>query len=186
MNMKSIAIIVAGLLLATSLSAQDYTAKKGTGNDPTRKEKRQAKLAAGFQQTSALLDSRQFVLEADWLSNNRGRRIPVTSSLNFISVDSIQAVIQTGNNTSLGYNGVGGITAEGNITNWKLDKNAKNMTASLRMDVFSHQGNFTIFMEISSSGRATARLSGMRAGQLIYEGRLVPLDTTRVYKGSSL
>jgi len=184
--MKTIALIIAAILLVTGTSAQDNAAKKETGNvNLSRKEKRKAELEAGYQQTKALLDTRQFVLEADWIGGRGGQRIPVTANLNFISVDSAQTVIQTSSNSRLGYNGLGGITAEGTISNWKEKANEKNKTFFISFEVMSRTGIYSISMDVSASGNATATLSGIYAGRLVYTGNLVALEDSRVFKGTS-
>lgn len=185
--MKTIAIIMA-LFLATGLSAQENNIKKEAAKkeQKERKEKREAALAEQFNETSAILNSMRFVLEADYLSNQYGYRSMANSNLNFILVDSTEAVIQTGNNVGIGYNGVGGITAKGNITRWVVNKNDKRKTMSVEMNVSTSIGFFQVFMDISVSGKTTATLSSNWAGKLIYDGRLVPLDDSYAFKGSSL
>jgi hypothetical protein len=130
-----------------------------------------------------MIENRNFVLEANYLGNQRGNRIVVNSTFNFIRVDSIKAVIQVGSDTRLGYNGVGGITTEGEITGWKLDKNFKKKSFYLSMSVITNLGIYDIRMDVDASGNATAYLSGLQRGQLIYEGNLVPIEESRVYKG---
>jgi hypothetical protein len=185
MEMKAIAIIIAVFFLSTGVSAQEDV-NKDAGNNLTKKEQRKAKLDADFQRTSSMISSRQFVLEADWLGNSSGTRYAVSSNLNFISVDSIDAIIQTGNNASFSRNGFGGVTAEGTITGWKVFTNSKSKSNSIRMDVSSRRGLFTIFIDISASGKATATLSGQTAGRLMYYGRIVPLNESNAYSGFSM
>ena len=93
------------------------------------KEKKKEAKEKEAEATAALVDSlvynRRFIIRADYLSNNRGSRIPVQQNINFIMVDSAEAVIQVGNNVGLGYNGVGGITTEGRITTYALTVSKK-------------------------------------------------------------
>jgi len=186
--MKTIAIIIAVLFLATGLSAQENNSKKEAAKkeQKERREQREAIMAQQFKETSAMLNSKRFVLEADFLSNQYGYRSIANSNLNFIMVDSTEAVIQTGNNVGIGYNGVGGITAKGNITRWAVTRNEKKKTISVEINVSTSIGFFQVFMNISASGKTTATLSSNWAGKLIYDGRLVPLDDSYAFKGSSL
>jgi len=186
--MKTIAIIILGMFLATGLSAQENKSEQEAGSNKKtdKKEQREALLAQQFNEAKALVSSMRFVLEADFLSNQYGYRSYVNSNLNFIMVDSTQAVIQTGRNTGIGYNGVGGITAKGNITTWKVTTNEKNKTMNVEMSVSSIIGYFRVLMNVSADGRTTATLTGNYAGSLIYGGKLVPLDQSYAFKGSSL
>lgn len=184
--MKTIAIIIAAFMLTTGLSAQDNAAKTKAGNDgASRKEKRKTEMEANFLKTKGILNSKQFVVEADWLGNSWGSRIPVTSNLNFISIDSVEAIIQTGNNSLFGPNGLGGVTAKGSISSWKMNVNEKNKSVSIKLNVLSPVDTFTVFMNVSASGNVTADINGIRAGKLYYYGRIVPLEESHAYAGSS-
>lgn len=181
--MKTFAFIISAILISGLVSAQDI--ESGKADTPSRKELRKQKLEADYQKNRAIIDSLQFVLEADWLSNQWGSRIPVNSTLNFIRVDSAEAVIQTGSNFSMGHNGLGGTTATGEITHFSVNTNDKRKSISIRMDVSTRIGFYNVFIDISGSGAATATMSGVSAGKLIFYGRLVPLTSSYAFKGSS-
>jgi hypothetical protein len=149
-------------------------------------EQRKAKEDAEYKTTSNMLDSMSFVLEAYTLRDQWGNIANVSSSLNFIRVDSTQAVMQIGSNSRIGPNGVGGVTAKGRVSKWKLDKNEKRKSFTLNFTVISPIGIYDILMFINSNGNATATISGLDPGKLIYNGNLVPLSQSRVYEGQSL
>lgn len=178
--MKAIMIFITFLFLMGGLSAQEKKKDKET------KAEKAIRLESEFQSTSQLINDRHFVLEADSRSNQRGYTLQVSSTLNFIKVDSTLATIQTGNNYRIGYNGVGGITTEGNISKWKVIKDNKRKNFVISMSVSTTLGFYDIFINVSSSGNASATISGITSGKLIYQGRLIPLDETRTYKGSTI
>ena len=130
-----------------------------------------------------MLQNKDFVLEADYLANRIGERIPVSWTLNFISVDSANAVLQIGRNTGIGYNGVGGVTAQGNITRYKLNIDQKRKSFYLSFSVMTAIGSYDINMSVGADAYANATLTGIQSGQLIYTGYLVPLAKSSVYKG---
>lgn len=184
--MKTIAFFLAAIFMVSGVFAQDNPEKnEDSSKKLTRKEKRKAELESNYQRTKELINSRQFVLEADWLSGKGGQRIPVTSNLNFISVDSANVVIQTSNSSRLGSNGLGGITAEGTLSNWEEYVHEKNKTFSITFEVTSRRGIYTLFLDVSASGEASATLSGIYAGRLVYQGRLLALEDSRVFIGTS-
>lgn len=153
-----------------------------------REAKREEKariLAETAVHTQILLESRRFVLEANYLSNHRGTRIPVTSSLNFIMVDSVFGVLQVGNTGGLGYNGVGGITAEGEIRKYELTPLKNNRGYTLAMLLSTSIGTYDIMVSVSADGYASATLSGNWGGHLTWDGVIVPLNASKVYKGMS-
>lgn len=182
--MKHIIILIATVFIAGTLSVNAQEEK------PSKKEQKKmekkAEAERKYVQTENLLDSMNFVLEAYYLGNQRGSRIIVPSTLNFIKVDSSEVVLQVGRNSGVGYNGVGGTTAEGTISKYEVTKNKKKGTFDLTMNVLTNIGSYDIFMIISSDGRATATISGIYPGKLTYEGDLVSIAESRVYKGRTL
>jgi hypothetical protein len=148
-----------------------------------QKEARRAEMQANFNLLDTLLENRSFVLEADYLQNRYGDRIVVPQMLNFIKVDSTYVVLQTGSNSRLGYNGVGGVTAEGKADGWKLIKNYKNLSYNLRFNVFTDIGSYDVIIWISASKQARATITGLGPGNLTFDGYIEPLYNSRVYKG---
>lgn len=137
--------------------------------------------------TNLMLTYERFVLEADYVGNQTGDRVPVTSNLNFIRVDSNKVTMQLGSFQGIGINGVGGVTVDGRITNYKLhkmDSKKGNVSYYVSMTIISSAGNYDINMSVGETGRADATISGTVSGQLKYYGNLVPLSLSRVYKGT--
>jgi hypothetical protein len=183
--MRTIIITITALFLVTCLPAQEIKKDSLSKKEirALKKQKKDAELKILYDSISQVLDSRQFVLEADFLDNLKGRRINVLSSLNFVKVDTTYSVIQIGSNRGLGYNGVGGVTAEGNVTRWKMEKNDKKKSFQVSMTVMTNIGIYDVFMDISADGDASAIISGLRPGRLRYDGKIVPLDESTVFKG---
>jgi len=155
-------------------------------NKLTREELREARKTQqlmNFQSLDTLLENKCFVLEADYLENQYGNRIPVLSNLNFIMLDSLKAVLQTGTSSRAGTNGVGGATAEGTITGLKIVKNQKNLSYFLRFSVSTDIGMYDVAMNIFSNNHATATITGLTRGKLVYDGRILALYNSSVYKG---
>lgn len=135
-----------------------------------------------------LVQGQRFILKADYISGNTGRRYAANSILNFISVDSLDAIIQLGSSTGIGYNGVGGITIDGRVTNYKLEEkqNKKGfINYSITLYVTSSLGVFDIQIWVSSSGNADATVRGNYSGAVTFSGKLVPLGQSQIYKGMS-
>jgi hypothetical protein len=134
-----------------------------------------------------MLDNKKFVLEANYLSGKSGSRIPVNSMLNFISIDSTNGVIQLANTWAMGYNGLGGITVEGSITKYVVSKKETKHGSSYTVMLYfmSNLGMYDISLWVSPSGYADASISGITPGQLNYSGKLMPLQTSRTFKGHS-
>lgn len=152
-----------------------------------RKEKRQAEMQKQFQLTKNMIESKNFVLESNFLQNRYGYMYPVSPVTNFVKVEpNNEAVIQIGSNYRIGPNGVGGVTAKGKITQWKVMQNKKNKTFDVRMFVSTPIGMYDLDFSVMPDGRATALLTGIRSGRLTFDGDLVPTSQSSVYEGWSI
>lgn len=180
--MKRILLILALVVSASFLFAQNTDENSSL----TRKQKRAAQIEKEFQATKQMLENKDFVLESFALQNRYGYRIEVSSNLNFVAVDSTEAIIQIGSNYRLGPNGVGGVTARGPITKWNLKEDPKTKSFNLQLTVMTKIGFYDLSLNISADGRADALLTGLSSGRLTFNGNLVPWQESSVYVGTSL
>lgn len=180
MNMMNLFLITAFSWISLNSYSQDTKLSR-----QEQKEVKKAQMTANFYVLDSLLNSRRFVLEAEFLQNSYGERINVVSTLNFIKLDQSRGILQTGSNysNSMGYNGVGGVTAEGNIGTWRIYKDAKKLTFRLQFNILTNIGNYDIFMNVAADNRATATISGLGPGKLTWEGHLSTIDNSRIFKG---
>jgi len=186
--MRTNILIFLVFFLVSAVSAQDITTSaNGLKSDKQlRKEKKEAERHFQYMVVGHLIDSMRFVLEADYLSGNSGVRTMVSSSLNYILVDSLKGAIQTGSNMGFGGNGVGGATAKGSISSWKVFRNDKKDYYSIKIDMSTNLGFYTIFMDVFPDLRASARLTGIGRGSLNMDGFIVPLKKSRIYRATSV
>ena len=149
------------------------------------KEARKTELTMNFNILDSLLNAKSFVLEADYLQGRYGDRIPVMSNLNFIKVNESTGILQTGSSFSQGYNGVGGVTAEGAIDSWKVYKDAKRMNYTVHFSLITNIGHYDVLLNVSANTRASATITGLWPGRLTWDGHLVTIDNSRVFKGQN-
>ena len=152
-----------------------------------KREQQAAEAAQQADVVSAMVQYQRFVLEANTLRDKRGTSLPVDSNLNFISADSLTGVIQVGSNAYIGRNGVGGVTVDGNISEYKYTRHERsggyNITYYLRTPV----GSYDVQISARPDGRADATVRSTTWGDMLrYSGNLVPVGLSRVYKGMSL
>ena len=185
MKTKKYFIVSLFLIIGLFLTYQDAYSQNVKLDRRERKEVREAQRASNFYILDSLLNARSFVLVADYLQNQYGDMIPVPSMINFIRITGPTAVIQTGSNFSMGYNGVGGVTAEGSISNWEVFKDAKRFTHRIRFSIISQIGHYDVSMIVSSDNRASATVSGMWRGRLTWDGHLETVGNSRVFKGQN-
>lgn len=175
--MKQLIIIL--LFIPLAAFAQD---------DLTKQEKKELKKKEQLEKaraTDKFLQQKQFVLEANTLYGKRGETYHVTSSLNFIIVDKDKSVIQIGSNTGMGYNGVGGITLEGSISNYEYSANPEKGRFTINMHVSGSTGSYDVVMNIRPDGKADARVTTLRGGQIRYSGYIASFENSRIYQGQT-
>jgi hypothetical protein len=173
-------LMVSGLIwLTLTGSAQQSKLTK-----EEKKELRKKEVETSYNNLDSLLNSRRFILAADFLQGRSGERIIVNSTLNFVKVIGETGILQVGSNTGIGYNGLGGVTAEGSIANWQLDKNGKNHTISLRFSISSPLGHYDVLMNITVNNTSAA-ISGLGSGRLTWTGHLESAEKSRVFQGQT-
>jgi hypothetical protein len=148
-----------------------------------KKEARRAELYANYRAIDTLLRKRTFVLEANTLRGKYGDNFPVSNILNFIHVNGSNVVIQTGTPAGMGYNGVGGITAEGNMSNWKVVADDKMLNHNVSFTTITGVGTYDVMISIGADATASATITGTTSGRLTYIGDLVAPYNSRIYKG---
>jgi hypothetical protein len=177
-NMVNLFWIFGLLLISLNSNSQNIKLTK-----KEKKEVREAQMVANFNILDSLLSVKNFVLEADYLIDQRGSRIPVVSTLNFVKVEVEKGVLQTGNNFNRGTNGVGGITAEGSIGKYEISKDFKNMSYNIRFTLMTNIGIYNVFMTVNAGNHAVATITGLGRGRLSWEGHLATVGNSRVFKG---
>jgi hypothetical protein len=179
-KLTSLFCIIALMSVSTAVIAQ--------GSKLTRQEKKEARqsvMNANFYILDSLIHARKFVLEADFLMDKYGQRVSVVSTVNFIKVDETKGVLQTGSNSMYGYNGVGGVTAEGNIGTWEAEKNVKKLTHRLRFSLMTSLGIYDVNLNVSSDNYATATITGLGPGNLTWQGHIATVGNARIFKGQN-
>ena len=189
--MKTFGIIMLVLMLFPAAYSQtegsvDKKTQKQLFKEEKRKQ-REAEMAEKSILVEMMVNERKFVLEADYLSNQYGSRIVVSSTLNFIIVDTTEGTLQIASMSGVGGpNMMGGVTTHGNISQYEVTKSAKSQGYSIKMMIMTSLGPYDIFLNISPDGNASATVGGNWGGKLNYHGHIVPLRVSRVYKGRSI
>lgn len=183
--MKTIALTVIALLLPLAGMAQydePLTKEDKKALKKLEKEQYEKMLIAN---TSESIKTKYFVLKADQIRGRGGDMINVNSNINFVAVEGEEAYVQMGSESGLGYNGVGGITVKGKITSFEATQKGKHGTFNIVMNTLSSSGNLTIMMNVNITGEtASAVVSSNWGGRVEFNGYLVPLQGSKIHKGS--
>lgn len=184
--MKKLIIVFFALIIAGSTFAQDKT-PADKSEKKLKKEQRKTLLAEQYQKNIAMVESKQFVLEADFLVSHAGIQYPVTNVLNYILVDSSLSIVQVGQNYGMGSNGVGGFTAKGTISKWEVDRDDKKKIITIRYTLSAAAIVYNVLLYLPTNGNANGTISAYSlANKVNYVGKLVPLRKSVVYEGRSL
>lgn len=171
-------VTTALLILCSSLSIAQNTSKSDA--QKTRQEYKDAILK--------LVESQKFVVKANRLQDRYFNEFNVNSTVNFVKIDSSEAVVQFGFNGFIGRNGVGGLTAEGRLSGYKVIP-GRSESDPVRVRFYtstSEAGHLTFFITIYNDGRAQAAVSDMYGSRLTFTGELATLDGARIYQGTTL
>jgi hypothetical protein len=178
LNFGSLFLAIGFCLISNNSNSQDVKLTR-----QEQKEARRAELDLNFKYLDTLIQRKDFVLKADFLENQYGEKVPVSSALNFIRVNSSNAVLQTGSNVRLGNNGVGGVTTQGGIDRWKIVKDFKHLSYTLQFGVTTNIGFYDITMTIGADNNARATISGLTRNKLIYVGHIESVNFANIFKG---
>ena len=179
--MRAISFVIIMLLLGGNVIAQTKEEKKAA-----KKAKKEAKVQADKENTAVLMEiveSKKFVLEASTLFDRTGASYILNSSLNFVGFDGVNSTIQLSLSQLAGWNGVGGVTIDGTITKMEILPNKEGLGFTINAAVRNKVGGMvTMIFKVNSSGNARVDMNGSFGDRLTFQGVLVSLDNTRVYK----
>lgn len=187
-HMKTVISITMSVLLSLTAFGQDQELSRKEQRKLQRelkKEQQQEELKQKAALVELMVKHHAFVLEADRLTDKRGNVANVSPMLNFVAADSVSGVIQIGSHSYVGMNGVGGITVEGTLANYKFSQNERNGTYQVSYNVRSSVGNYDVRMTVFPDTRAEATVSSNWPGKVNYSGFLVPPGSSRVWKGTT-
>lgn len=184
---RVITLVILALTILPAFTQELSPREKRKLEKQMKKEQQAKELEESAAVVSAMVHYASFVLEANQLRNKQGESIMVTTALNFVAADSTTGVLQIGDDAGIGPNGVGGITVEGNITEYKFTENERNGTFTVSYYLQTPVGTYDIRLTAFPNGRAEATLSNATwGGRITFSGQLIPPMMSRVYKGMAL
>lgn len=173
------------LFLCTSelLYAQDT--KKLSKKE--QKEIRRKQLEEQKEAILELLKSKQWVIEAHTVYDRYSQSYQLNPTINFVGVKDEEGALQLGFNGLIGWNGVGGVTIDGQVTRYEVKETKGNDAPAVVMRFQGRGVGFaTINISVNTSGQATARISGDFGERITFTGVIKALEESVVYKGQSL
>jgi hypothetical protein len=180
------AIVVCIIVLLNSITSSIAQEE----NKLSKKEKKELKRQQMEGQRQAILDlleSRTWVIEAHTVYDRYNQSYQLNPSINFVGVKENEGALQLGFNGLIGWNGVGGVTIDGQVTRYEVKDGQKDNTPSVVLRFQGRGVGFaTINVTVNISGQATARVSGDFGERISFSGVIKSLEESIVYKGQSL
>ncbi len=175
-------LILMGLSFSATVQAQSKREQR-QAEKAERKQQEAAQQQKNHERLLALVEDKNFVLEAHTIYDDRQNSYPVSSNTNFVAITGDKATIQIAFPGRMGRNGLGGVTIQGNVMSYKVNHkkegaiiiNAQVSSASL--------GNATLILSIFNGGTARANIRGNFGSQVSFAGNVVDLNNSTVYQG---
>ena len=172
------------IMISAGAIAQDSKADRKAAKKAKKEEQRRVSME-NAQKLKAHVLSKRFVLEAHTLFNRNGNSYPISSNTNFVGFDGENSSIQLSFDQIIGWNGVGGVTIDGKIQKMEIKGKEDQPNFTVNASVLNKGGGLvTMVFRVSSDGNARVDMNGNFGEKLSFQGRLVPLNETTVYKGT--
>ena len=176
--MRSLAIILITISTLTLVSC-------GTSKPLTPEE--QVVFDTKVKLYTEIFEQKSFVLEANTVYSKKGRSFQMNSTTNFVKLKDGVGVVQLAFNQIVGWNGLGGITLDGKVKNYKINKGDGTKMPSVQFDMNGSLGWATVRINVSSNGNARATVdAGMSGDRVSFSGILLPSSKSSIYQGSTL
>lgn len=183
--MKKVLLLIITVLISFSLSGQETLSKSKAERKAERKLEKEKIEKEMMVNTEKAITTGHFVLKANQLRNKYGNVIMVNSSINFVAVKGRDVYVQFGTESGLGYNGVGGLTIRGTVTEYELTRDKSNSGYSLLLVTNGTFGSLTINIHSNVRGDiADAKVQSNWGSQLTFSGEIVPVVGSHVFQGA--
>ncbi len=182
---KIIFILLAGFLMSTAF-AQDVDKK---AERKAKKEKEKQEQIIEYNAALQLLLSRRCVVPVEKIIFEKGEEAFPEESINFLKFEGDSAIIQLAPRRpkSMGHNGLGGFTIEGEMRNIKEDNDEQRNIYTLSFSMSGAVGRVMISLRLKESGLAQISINNLLSGErLSFQGPVEPYGETKLFQGSDL
>lgn len=192
--MKKLFLIASLFMFALSSCMQTQTASNGmdkaTLQAKKEAQKQEEKIRDEREHAEAVqaLKDHAFVLEADRVVFKRGASAFVSPNTNFVAMEDDRATVQVAfNNAFSGPNGLGGITVDGSISNLQMSQDKKgNITFSINISGIGVSAQIVIHLYKDSNSATAIVTPNFNSNRVTLNGKLLPIEKSRVFKGRSI
>ncbi len=180
---KIIFILLAGFLMSTAF-AQDVDKK---AERKAKKEKEKQEALVKYEKAVKIMKAKSFIITAKTITFRSGQQIFPDEALNFLKVEGENGVLQIAPRTAMnpGFNGLGGITLDGKISNVKERTNEKKNHFSMSFSISGVVGTAQITVNLYGSDQANIMVQGMYSGtSFTMTGVVEPYGDATIFQGT--
>lgn len=152
-----------------------------------RKELKKKEHQEKFAELNNMVYDSSFIVQAYTIVADNLNTFQVNPNINFFMIQGDQFTLQTGNDIGLGFNGLGGITIEGHITDYAIVETKEGKPLRIRMSVMSTVlGHSTIYIILSGNDNGQVRINDNWGNQLLMRGEVQNVGANSIYKGNRI
>lgn len=193
--LASLLVLVLSITFVSTYAKDKSEGENGLSKRELRKQQKAEKKAKEaaleskyFTVAKTALDEMEFVIKAERLTFPNGRTINCDETTNFISASDSKTLVQISfpNVGFGGFNGLGGITVDGNITSVKRDETKKG-NVTLRYSAMGSSLSAQIFITLlKDSNEVIVDVEpNFNGNRLTVYGKIYPAGHSSVYQGST-
>ncbi|PHS60690.1 MAG: hypothetical protein COB12_12855 [Flavobacterium sp.] len=144
----------------------------------SKKELKEEKAIQEYQVTKELINSKQYVFDADWISTTRGIRINIAGGSNRIAVvqDSAKASMQFfGEVTSIRFDDGEGVEFNNKMEDYEVKFNDEKRRITVSFKAKFKSETYNIYMSITKSGTTYVDVNSNNKRSVTYDGRITAI-----------
>ena len=154
-------------------------------NAQTKAEKKEAKEEKAqneYETVQALINSNEYIFEADWAMTQKGRRVSLIGNPNYLKINNKDAKAQLpyfGVVQNASYGGNAGIEFESELTEYKIKNNDKKKKIVITSKAKNKSEQFELTLTIYHSGSASLYVSSISRNGITYDGKLKQVEESK-------
>ncbi|MCF6307773.1 MAG: DUF4251 domain-containing protein [Flavobacteriaceae bacterium] len=144
----------------------------------SKKELKEEKATQEYQATKELINSKQYVFDADWVSTTRGIRVNIAGGSNRIAVvqDSAKASLQFfGEVTSIRFDDGEGVEFNNKMEGYEVKYNDEKRRITVSFKAKFKSETYNIYMSITKSGTTYVDVNSNNKRSVTYEGKITAI-----------
>lgn len=148
----------------------------------SKKELKKQKQKEEYLETKKLIESGQFLFEADWATAQRGQRRSIAAEGYFLKIDGKSTSADLpfyGIAHSAPYGGAGGIEFENLGAEYEVDYNDKKNKIVIQFKAKHQSESFDVYISIFSNGSTDVRISSSNRDSMSYSGKVKEIPSKK-------